>query len=106
MNKNYTDVMIAGKTYTLGGYEDADYLQQIAAYINSRISELHEIPGFTRQSADYQNVMLLLNLTDDCLKARRKAATLEAQIEGMEKEIYNLKHELVTRQMKDEQKNK
>ena len=59
MDKNYTEVTIAGKTYTLGGYEDAEYLQQIAAYINTCISDLHQMPGFLRQSADDQNMMLM-----------------------------------------------
>ena len=26
MNKNYTEVVIAGKTYNIGGYEDPEYL--------------------------------------------------------------------------------
>lgn len=103
MDKTYTDVVIAGKTYTLGGYEDGSYLQQIAAYINARNGELRELPGFTRQSAEYQNVMLLLNLTDDYFKARKKAATLEAKLEELEKEVYSLRHELVARQIKYEQ---
>ena len=82
MDKNYTEVTIAGKTYTLGGYEDAEYLQQIAAYINTCISDLHQVPGFLRQSADDQNMMLMLNLADDCFKARKKAASLEAKAEA------------------------
>lgn len=105
MNKNFTEVTIAGKTYTLGGYEDTEYLQQIATYINTRIGELRQTPGFLRQTADFQNVMLQLNLADDYFKARKKAAMLEAQVESMEKEVYNLKHELVSNQMKYE-KNK
>ena len=104
MDKNYTEVTIAGKTYTLGGYEDAEYLQQIAAYINPCISALHQMPGVLRQSADDQNMMLRRNLADDCFKARKKAASLEAKAEMMEKEIYNLKHELITNQLRNENK--
>ena len=104
MDKNYTEVTIAGKTYTLGGYEDAEYLQQIAAYINTCISDLHQVPGFLRQSADDQNMMLMLNLADDCFKARKKAASLEAKAEMMEKEMYDLKHELITNQLRNENK--
>lgn len=29
MDKNYTEVTIAGKTYTLGGYEDAEYRSRL-----------------------------------------------------------------------------
>ena len=102
MNKNYTEVTIAGKIYTLGGYEDAEYLQRIATYVNTKMGELRKTQGFLRQSADYQSVMLQLNLADDYFKAKKKAAMLEAKVEMMEKEIYNLKHELVTTQIKYE----
>jgi len=103
-NKNYTEVTIAGKIYTLGGYEDAEYLQRIATYINTKIGELRKTQGFLRQSADYQSVMLQLNLADDYFKAKRKVAILEARLEILEKEVYNLKHELVSSQMKYEKK--
>jgi len=103
-NKNYTEVTIAGKIYTLGGYEDAEYLQRIATYINTKIGELRQTQGFLRQSADYQSVMLQLNLADDYFKARRKASILEARLEVLEKEVYTLKHELVSSQIKNEKK--
>ena len=45
-----------------------------------------------------------LNLADDYFKARKKAAALEAKVELLEKEIYSLKHELVTNQMKYEKR--
>ena len=73
-------------------------------YQSTCISDLHQVPGFLRQSADDQNMMLMLNLADDCFKARKKAASLEAKAEMMEKEIYNLKHELITNQLRNENK--
>ncbi len=104
MKKNYTEVTIAGKIYTLGGYEDAEYLQRIATYLNTKNAELRQTQGFLRQSADYQNIMLQLNLADDYFKAKKKAGMLESKIELMEKEIYHLKHELVSTQMRIEKK--
>lgn len=103
-DKNYTDVTIAGKIYTLGGYEDEEYLQRIATYVNTKQNDLKKTMGFLRLPADYQNVLIQLNLADDYFKARKKAAMLEAKVELLEKEIYNLKHELVTNQMKYEKK--
>ena len=32
-SKNYTDVLINGKIYTLGGAEEERYLQPVASYI-------------------------------------------------------------------------
>ena len=95
MNKNYTEVVIAGKTYTLGGYEDPEYIQRVATYINTKISELKKTDGFMRQNDDYRNMMIWLNLADDYFKLRKKVSTLESQNEELEKELYNLRHELV-----------
>ena len=86
MNKNYTEVVIAGKNYNIGGYEDPEYLQRVASYINSKISELRKTQGFLRQTADFQNVMLLLNIADDYYKMRERAAELEQRSDSFEKE--------------------
>lgn len=96
MDKNYTEVIIAGKTYTLGGYEDEEYLQRIAAYINLKLNALKKESGYNRQPEDYKAVQLNLNIADDYFKARKKAEELEAKTKALEKEIYNLKHEIVT----------
>ena len=106
MNKNYTEVVIAGKTYDIGGYEDPEYLQRVASYINSKISELRKTQGFLRQPADFQNVMLMLNLADDYYKMREHATEMEQRADSFEKEVYQLKHEMVSQQMKTERKRK
>lgn len=98
--KRYTEVLIDGKVYTLGGYEDEGYMQRVASYINEMISTLKKKEGFGRQSSEYQNVMVQLNMADDFFKAKEQIAKLEQQRQEMEKEIYSLKHELVTTQMK------
>lgn len=98
--KNYTQVLIDGKIYTLGGTEDEVYLQKAASYVNEKIATMHAIPGFSKQSADYQQLMLLLNIADDYFKAKENADQMEEQKDRMEKETYSLKHELVSTQMK------
>ena len=47
--KNYTQVLIDGKIYTLGGTEDEAYLQKAASYVNEKIATMHAIPGFSKQ---------------------------------------------------------
>ena len=98
--KNYTEVLIDGNIYTLGGSEEQEYLQKVAAYINQKIGILKAQPGFTRQNKDYQEVMIYLNLADDYFKTLQKAKMLRAQKNDLEKEIYSLKHELIGVQMK------
>ena len=91
--KNYTEVLINGNIYTLGGSEEQEYLQKVAAYINEKIGILKAQPGFTRQNKDYQEVMIYLNLAEE-------AKMLKAQRDDLEREIYSLKHELISVQMK------
>ena len=96
--KNYTQVLIDGKIYTLGGSEDEAYLQKAASYVNEKITTMHALPGFSKQSADYQQLMLLLNIADDYFKTKETADQMEEQRDRMEKETYSLKHELVSSQ--------
>ena len=63
--KNYAEVLIDGKIYTLGGSEDERYLQRVASYINDKTAQLKKQSGFTKQSQDYQAVMVELNIADD-----------------------------------------
>lgn len=99
-SKNYTKVLIDGKIYTLGGSEEESYLQQVASYLNEMISKLNKQDGFRRQNLDYQTIMIELNIADDYFKALNRAKELEEQKEELEKDIYSLKHELVSTQMK------
>ena len=99
-SKNYAEVLIDGKIYTLGGSEDEHYLQRVASYINEKTSELKRQEGFSKQSQDYQAVMAELNIADDNFKAKEEAARANRQRDEMEKDSYSLKHELVTTQMK------
>ena len=97
--KNYTQVLIDGNVYTLGGSEEQEYLQKVAVYLNQKIGILKAQPGFTRQNKDYQEVMIYLNLADDYFKTLQEAKMLRAQKDELEKEVYSLKHELISVQM-------
>ena len=41
-----------------------------------------------------------LNIADDYFQARKQLAVLEEELQAKEKELYDLKHELVASQMK------
>ena len=84
--KNYTQVLIDGKIYTLGGNEDEAYLQKAASYVNEKITTMHGIPGFGKQSADYQQLKILLNIADDYVKVKEIADQMETQKDRREKE--------------------
>ncbi|MCI6630633.1 MAG: cell division protein ZapA [Lachnospiraceae bacterium] len=95
-----TEVIIGGKVFTLSGYESEEYLQRVASYINNKVAEYSKVDSFRRQPVDMQNVLLQLNIADDYFKAKKQIDILEEDITNKEKEIYDLKHELIAAQMK------
>ena len=103
--KNTAQVVIDGKIITLGGYESEEYFQKVAAYMNNKISELSQMPGYSRQAMETKHTLLSLNITDDYFKAKAQAEKLEREIEAKEKEIY-LKHELISLKMQIEEAKK
>ena len=98
--KTDTEVIIGGKVFTLSGYESEEYLQRVASYINNKLTEYSKLDGFTRQTPDRQNILMQLNIADDYFKARKQIGLLEEELQGKEKELYDLKHELVASQIK------
>ena len=99
-SKNDTEVIIGGKVFTLSGYESEEYLQKVASYINNKIAEYNKLEGFKRQPIDTQNVLLQLNIADDYFKAKNQIELLEEQVNEKEKELYDIKHELIACQIK------
>ena len=95
-----TEVIIGGKVLTLSGYESEEYLQKVASYINNKVAEYNKVDSFKRQSLDTQNVLLQLNIADDYFKAKKQISLLEEEIKNKEKEMYDLKHELIASQIK------
>ena len=88
------------KVFTLSGYESEEYLQKVASYINNKITEYNKNESFKRLTLDMQNVLLQLNIADDYFKAKKQINILEEEIQTKEKELYNLKHELIASQIK------
>ena len=99
-SKTDTEVIIGGKVFTLSGYESEEYLQKVASYINNKIAEYNKIDGFKRQPIDTQNVLLQLNIADDYFKSKKQIEMMEEQLSEKEKELYDLKHQLIATQIK------
>lgn len=93
-------VMIGGKVFTLSGNESEEYLQRVAIYINNKLAEYNKIESYRKQSVDSKNVLLQLNIADDYFQAKKKISKLEEELERKEKELYDLKHELISTQIK------
>ncbi len=99
-SKNSTEVLIGGKVFTLSGFESEEYLQKVSTYLNHKIAECTSMDGYRRQSAENRNVLLALNIADDYFKAKKQGAVLEADVEQKDKEMYDLKHELISTQIR------
>lgn len=104
--KNETQVTIGGKTYRLSGYESEEYLQKVAAYINGKLLEFKKSDAYRRQTLDMQAVMLELNIADDYFKAKSTADSFETDMDAKDKAMYDLKHELISAQIKLENASK
>ena len=101
-SKNCTEVLIGGKVFTLSGFESEDYLQKISNYLNHKIADCESVEGYNRQSAETRSTLLALNIADDYFKAKRQGAVLENDVQQKDKEMYELKHELISTQIRCE----
>ena len=98
-SKNKTEVLIDGKIYTLSGYESEEYLQRVATYINNKLAELKKLDGYARLSQELKSILLELNVADD-FKAKNQVEMVEEELAQKDQELYDLKHELISTQIK------
>ena len=93
-----------GNVFTfVSEYEKVGFIEavkKVASYINNKISEYSKIESFRRQSVDQQHILLELNITDDYFKAKKQIDILQEEAKIKEKELYDLKHELIAAQIK------
>ena len=101
-SKNDTEVIINGKIYTLSGYESEEYLQKVATYMNNKITELKAMDGYKRLNVDMQRILLELNIADDYFKAKKQADSIEGELDSKDKQLYDVKHELIAAQIQVE----
>ncbi|MBQ8983664.1 MAG: cell division protein ZapA [Lachnospiraceae bacterium] len=100
--KNDVSVLINGKIYKLSGYESSEYLQKVATYINEKIAECKSSEHYRKLSAEYQGVLLALNIADDYFKVKKQAEEA-GKVEGeKDKQVYDLRHEVIETRIKHE----
>ena len=105
-SKNKTEVLIAGKIFTMSGYESEEYLQKVATYINNKIAEFKKLDGYNHQTKENKSILLELNIADDYFKAKKQVEMVEEELSEKDKELYDLKHELINAQIKLETQEK
>ena len=101
MNKYHDiEVIINNKRYTLSGYESEEYLHKIASYINNKHNEFRNKDAYKFLDSESKNILIQINIADDYYKLMEKFKELEEDNEAKSKEIFELKHEMVTTQTK------
>ncbi len=106
MDSRVDEVLIGGKVYTLSGYESEEYFQRVASYINNKMSEYGKLDSFKKLPMDMQSVLMQINIADEYFKAKKQISILEEEVKAKEKELYDLKHELISYQIKLENSEK
>jgi len=95
MEKIRTTVRIAGKDYTMSGYDSENYMRRVAIMVDRKISELGMV---TRLPAQDVAVLTAVTIADDLIKAQdenkriaRELMQARMQMEEMHKELEALK---------------
>lgn len=97
MNKmNNIEVIINNKKYTLRGYESEEYLQKVASYINNKNVEFKKQDFYKLLDSEMKSILMEINIADDYFKVREQAREIEQENDEKSKEIFELKHELVS----------
>ncbi len=94
-----TDVLIAGKVYSLKG-ADQEHLQKVAAFLNRKIVEVRNIQGYKKLDPEYKELLMDLNLADEYFKVSDELAKLKEEMDAKENELYAARHELVSLKLK------
>lgn len=100
--KNSINVIIDGKVYALNGYEGEEYLQMVATYVNGKVAECKTSEHYRRLNSDYRSILLALNIADDYFKAKQQAEETGRDDMEKEKQLYDLRHEVIETRIKHE----
>ena len=91
MEKIRTTVRIAGKDYTISGYDSEDYVRRVALFVDRKMQELSMA---TRKSAQDVAVLTAVTVTDEMLKSQDENARLRHALSEAQAEIEALKMKL------------
>ena len=91
MEKIRVTVRIAGKDYTMSGYDKEDYVRRVALYVDRKIQELSLA---TRMPMQDVSVLTAVTIADDMLKARDEANRLSRELEETRAQLEKVQLEL------------
>ena len=89
--KTRVDVLIAGKTYTISGYESDEYIQRVGLYVDRKMNEV--LKSNNTLSTSIAAVLTALNVADDYYKAHENELNFKKEIVTSKLEIERLLEE-------------
>ena len=96
---NNTSVVIDGKVYRIAG-ASPDHMQKIASYVDTKIRELKLSTGYNRLPADYKDILLADNITEELFQAREEMSVYNQENLDNGRELDRLKQEIVDKEMR------
>lgn len=87
-------IVIGGKNLLVDGGDSPEHLQKVADYVNRKLEESKNSPGYARMSVDTKVMLLELNIGDDYVTAKDGLDNALIELAERNKEIYELKKEL------------
>ena len=103
--KRELSVVIDGKVYRLSGGSDS-YLQKLASYVDSKISELKTQAGYNKLSTEYRDILLALTIAEEVFKLKEEIEVFNQDSRDREQELYELKQEVVDKKLQIDTANK
>ena len=100
MEKIRVTVRIAGKDYTMSGYDKEDYVRRVAIYVDRKIQELSLA---TRMPMQDVSVLTAVTIADDMLKAKDEANRLRRELEETRVQLEKVQSELKMMQAGEDQ---
>ena len=99
--QNNRQVGDAHETRTVFELEKLGY-KVLARNFRCKIGEIDTLEGMKNLPANMKGVMIQLNIADDYFKAKSQVEKLERDMELKDRELYDLKHDLISNQIKTE----
>lgn len=96
--KHKVEVRIAGKDYTLVGFESDEYIHKVAIYIDKKMNEIMRTNN--RLSTAMAAVLTAINVADDYFKAYESENQLDDELKTVTDEVERQKAEI--RRLTDE----
>lgn len=90
MEKTKTTVRIAGKDYTIAGYDGADWVRRVAALVDRRMAELAQTTGLPPAQLA---VLTAVNLADEMLRSKDSERALRDELDRTRRELEALLRE-------------